>query len=443
MSEHPIRLVVTDDLHRTRLTVLLRLLLAIPHYIWFSLWSLAALLVTVVNWVAALLLGRSPAPLRRFLASYVKYATQLYAYVYLIADPWPSFDGQDDYPIDLAIAPAERLSRWKVLLRLPLALPAFLLSAVLTGGGVNWFSQRSSRPLEAGLLGAIAFLAWFAILARGSISRGLRDAGAYSLSYAAQLWAYLLLLTDRYPDSDPLAALPEVPLREDPIMLSGEDDLRRSRLTVFFRLPLAFPHLLWLALWSILAWLAAIANWFATLALGRSPEPLHRFLSAYVRYQISVNAFLYLIANPFPGFGGGAGSYPLDVSIRDPVRQGRWTVAFRLLLALPVLLIQSVYSSLLSIVAVLGWFTSLATGRMPKGLRGLGVLALRYQAQWLGYVMLLTGSYPYSGPCLPGIPDVEREPPQEPQPTLEPESSPQSEPTPPVASWPIPSPAEG
>src|SRR5207244_7288926 len=39
MSGYPVRLVVTDDLRRTRLTVFFRLLLAIPHFIWLSLRS--------------------------------------------------------------------------------------------------------------------------------------------------------------------------------------------------------------------------------------------------------------------------------------------------------------------------------------------------------------------------------------------------------------------
>jgi hypothetical protein len=35
---------------------------------------------------------------------------------------------------------------------------------------------------------------------------------------------------------------------------------------------------------------------------------------------------------------------------------------------------------------------------MPRGLRNAGALALRYQAQAGGYLLLLTDSYPYSGP---------------------------------------------
>jgi len=57
---------------------------------------------------------------------------------------------------------------------------------------------------------------------------------------------------------------------QHPVRLVVDDDLRRSRLTVFFRLLLAIPHLIWLSLWGIAAYLAAIVNWFATLITGRS-----------------------------------------------------------------------------------------------------------------------------------------------------------------------------
>jgi hypothetical protein len=183
-----------------------------------------------------------------------------------------------------------------------------------------------------------------------------------------------------------------------------DDDLRRSRLTVFFRLLLAFPHLVWLTLWAVLAFLVAIANWLATLVRGQSPEALHRFLAAYVRYQTHVYAFISLVANPFPGFAGRAESYPAEVDIAPPRRQNRWTVAFRLPLALPAWLAAAAYGSLLWTVAFLAWFAALVTGRMPRSLRNAGAHALRYMSQVNGYTFLLTDTYPYTGPCqMPGL----------------------------------------
>jgi hypothetical protein len=50
---------------------------------------------------------------------------------------------------------------------------------------------------------------------------------------------------------------------------------------------------------GIAALFAAIANWLAALVNGVSPDSLHRFLAAYVRYQTHVYAYLFLIADPF------------------------------------------------------------------------------------------------------------------------------------------------
>ena len=41
-SSHPVRLVVADDLRRTRVTVFFRLILALPHLVWVTLFGLAA-----------------------------------------------------------------------------------------------------------------------------------------------------------------------------------------------------------------------------------------------------------------------------------------------------------------------------------------------------------------------------------------------------------------
>ena len=172
---------------------------------------------------------------------------------------------------------------------------------------------------------------------------------------------------------------------------------------MFFRLLLAIPHLLFLLLWAIVAYLAAIVNWFATLFGGRSPEALHRFLSSFIRYSTHVIAFLYLTANPFPGFTGRPGTYPVSIEIAPRERQNRWKTGFRLLLAFPAILLSSGFGTLLGTAGFLAWFASLFTARMPRGLRNASAVALRYQAQLSAYIFLLTDRYPYSGPTDPQL----------------------------------------
>ncbi len=395
MSDRPVQLIVSDDLQRSRLTVFFRLLLAIPHLIWLGLWGIVASVAVIVNWFATLIAGRSPDGLHDFLAAYIRYAIHVGAYVLLAAEQFPDFLGKPGYPVDVTIAPSQPQNRWKVGFRIILAIPALIIGSALVSGSARSYGVNYSY----GLAGIVAFLGWFVALAQARLPRGLRDLVAYALSYSAQLDAYLFLLTDVYPDSNPLTALPDLPMRAaDPIELEVGGGLERSRLTVFFRLLLAIPHLIWLTLWTLVAYLAAIVNWFATLAGGVSPLALHRFLAAYVRYQNHVYAYLFLISDPYPGFTGQAGSYPVDVRIEGPRPQNRWRVFFRLFLALPALLLNSAYAGLLWSVAFLGWFACLVDGRMPVGMRNAGALALRYSAKANGYMLLLCEAYPYSGP---------------------------------------------
>jgi hypothetical protein len=112
-----------------------------------------------------------------------------------------------------------------------------------------------------------------------------------------------------------------------------------------------------------------------------------------------VGAFIQLVANPFPGFTGRPGTYPIDVEIDPPERQNRWVTGFRLLLAIPAFMIAGALGTSAYVAAFLSWFYALARGRAPRGLRNLGAFYLRYYAQTLGYAFLLTDRYPYSGPA--------------------------------------------
>jgi hypothetical protein len=407
MEPHPIRMVVRDDLRRSRLTVFFRLLLAIPHLIWLVVWTYATSnLIAPIAWLLTLIMGRLPEPLWRYFSSYVRYSTHVFAFIFLAANPFPGFLGRPgSYPIDLEVAAPGRQSRWKTLFRIVLVLPAFWLALVLfvyvvpvALGYDEATDQYYGIYTPAGAAAVVAFLGWFVCLALGRISTGFRDLLAYTLRYGAQTSGYFYLLTDRYPNADPSLPAASQPTPDKPVNIRVEGDLRRSRLTVFFRLLLTFPHFIWLLLWGIAVFFALIVGWFATLITGRLPNALHRFVGAYLRYEIHVFAFLYFIANPFPGFTGTPGSYPVDVEIAPREQQKRWKTLFRVVLAVPAHLLASALNLPLQLVALFGWFVGLVLGRMPEGLRNLGAFCLRYTAQTNAYVYLLTDSYPYSGP---------------------------------------------
>ena len=258
------------------------------------------------------------------------------------------------------------------------------MPAVLLAGGVP---RRPHRLGGASRLraspGTAAFLTWFAALARGRSPRGLRDTSAWSIGYGAQAGAYLFLLTDRYPYTGPkahLAGLEQPEVSERVPELVNDDDYRRSRLTVLLRLPLAFPHIVWLLLWTVLAVLAAIANWFSALAIGRSPRPLARFLSAYIRYAAHVDVVPLRGGQPVPGLRRRAGQLPArraDRSVRaaEPVDHALPAAAHA-----PGRARVERCRRCALFVAIFGWFVALVRGRMPDGLQA----ATAYSHRLLG-----------------------------------------------------------
>jgi hypothetical protein len=179
---HPIHIVVSDDLQRNRLTVFFRLLLAIPHFLWVFLWGIAVWFAVLAAWIVGIFTGRIPDGLHGFIASYLRYLTHVHAYALLAADPFPKFNGNAEYPIDVEIAPPVKQSRLTIFFRGLLLIPAYIVLVLL-----GYVAEL------------VAFLSWFYALFAGKLHSGLRDVLAYFLRYNAQFFGYATLLTQRYP----------------------------------------------------------------------------------------------------------------------------------------------------------------------------------------------------------------------------------------------------
>lgn len=80
-----------------------------------------------------------------------------------------------------------------------------------------------------------------------------------------------------------------------------------------------------------------------------------------------------------------------------PERQNRWTVAFRVILAIPHVLVLLVLGIAAYALVIIGWFAALVMGRLPRAcaefLRGFVLYATRVYA----YTWLMTDKYPPFG----------------------------------------------
>jgi Domain of unknown function (DUF4389) len=185
---------------QNRLTVLVRIILAIPHLV--VLWALgiAAEVVLIVCWFAALFLGRLPDGMAGFLSGYFRWMVRVQAYVFLLTDQYPPFElGEADYPVQILLRPGP-LNRLAVFFRLILAIPAALLAALVV----------------LGMETIVMFVTWLIVLIAGQMPRPLYEAIAAGQRYYFRYTGYLFLLTGTYPwglfgdQPDPVIAPPGI-----------------------------------------------------------------------------------------------------------------------------------------------------------------------------------------------------------------------------------------
>ena len=176
------RVTIDASTRRSRVLVLLRLPLAVPHLLWLSLWAGVVVLALPFVWLVVLVRGRLPRPLHRLLRAFARYVTHLNSFLGLAANPFPGFLGTLPYPFDLVVGEPARQRRLGVLLRLPLALPALVVLGALD------LVRLLVLPV-----------AWCIALVTGRLPAGLVEVLAYAVRYQALTLAYVLLLTARYP----------------------------------------------------------------------------------------------------------------------------------------------------------------------------------------------------------------------------------------------------
>lgn len=88
------------------------------------------------------------------------------------------------------------------------------------------------------------------------------------------------------------------------------------------------------------------------------------------------------------------GPAPVLVSFAPPQQQNRVTVAFRILMAIPALIVVGIIGIAAEVVAFIGWWAALFMGRLPGWAFEFLTGYLRWVVRVQAYVYLLTDKYP-------------------------------------------------
>jgi hypothetical protein len=178
----PLLLMVAPPARQSRWTVLVRVVLAIPHF--FVVWAIgiAAEVILVIGWFGALFTGRLPDFAADFLTGYLRWQTRVMGYALLLTGSYPPFTLEDaDYPVRIAVRPG-KLNRLAVLFRFFLLIPA---------GLVNWAVSFG--------VAIVGFVTWLIVLIRGEMPRSLHLAIAVVMRYQTRLYGFELMLTSAQP----------------------------------------------------------------------------------------------------------------------------------------------------------------------------------------------------------------------------------------------------
>ncbi len=188
------------------------------------------------------------------------------------------------YPVTYEIDSPLEMARWRPLVQWIMAIPHFF---------VAYFVAIVAQ--------IVAVIAWFTIVITGKMPEGMANILAMSLRYSARVAAYAGFLYSGYPPfafeaqtADPGGS---------PVVTSFEVALTdRNRLTVFFRLIMAIPIMIFTGIIFFVAELAYIAAFFAVLFTGKWPQGIHDFVVKAFRLSMKTNAYVMLLTDEYPPF---------------------------------------------------------------------------------------------------------------------------------------------
>jgi hypothetical protein len=193
MTDYPLRLSVDyPDGPRDRISVLFRPLLVIPIYIVYAVIVGASVRVGFVGGAAGVFVAvalmivfrqKYPRWWFDFLLQVVRFGTRVGGYALLWRDEYPSTDEEQAVHLDLYYPDAAQLNRWLPLVKWLLAIPHYIVLALL---GIAMI--------------VVTVVAWIVILFTGQHPRSLFDFTVGVQRYGLRVGAYAFyLVTDRYP----------------------------------------------------------------------------------------------------------------------------------------------------------------------------------------------------------------------------------------------------
>ncbi len=205
---YPVRLTGTLDPNLSRWLWLVKMFLAVPHFVVLAFLWVAFLITTLIAGFAIVFTGRYPRALFDFNVGVLRWNWRVGFYVYaaLGTDRYPPFTlARADYPADIEVAFPEHPSRGLVLVKWLLAIPHLLFVGLIASSilpywwtEIDWSSGL--QPIGGySVLNLLVVIAGFFLLITGKYPRAMFDLLVGISRWLYRVLTYLACMHDEYP----------------------------------------------------------------------------------------------------------------------------------------------------------------------------------------------------------------------------------------------------
>lgn len=201
-TPYPARLTGELAPHLSRWLWLVKMFLAIPHFVVLAGLGVAFVATTVFAGFAILVTGRYPRAVFDFNVGVMRWNWRVGFYVYaaLGTDVYPPFTlGRADYPADFDVDYPERLARRLVLVKWLLAVPQLAIVALVVADLLlyPWASAQSASGYS--ILNLLVVIAGVFLLITGKYPRPMFGFLLGINRWLYRVVAYVAFMRDEYP----------------------------------------------------------------------------------------------------------------------------------------------------------------------------------------------------------------------------------------------------
>jgi hypothetical protein len=166
---------------------------------------------------------------------------------------------------------------------------------------------------------------------------------------------------------------------------------------------LFIPHAILLNAMRTLAGVVFVIYWVMLLVTGRLHKGLYGVMVMHERYSQRATGFFVGWSEVYPPFDFDLGvrdngAYPpIQLNLPEPPEETPRSAAFNFILAIPHYIVIGLIGIAAALVAIIGWFAVLFTGRWPEGMRDFLVRYANYYLRVWTYVAMVNTDYPRFG----------------------------------------------